>query len=84
MLRISPSLVVIAFALTASASADEPLATGFLNPPDSAKPQAWWQWMNGNLPKDGITADLEAMKQIGLGGATVVNLDCDIPPGPAN
>jgi hypothetical protein len=38
--------------------------------------------MNGNITKVGITDDLEAMKQIGLGGATIVNVDCDIPPGP--
>ncbi len=38
--------------------------------------------MNGNITKEGITADLEAMKQIGLGGATIVNVDCDIPRGP--
>jgi hypothetical protein len=38
--------------------------------------------MNGNITKAGITADLEAMKQIGLGGATIVNVDCEIPRGP--
>ena len=38
--------------------------------------------MNGNITKEGITADLEAMKQIGLGGATIVNVDCGIPRGP--
>lgn len=59
-----------------------PLEDGFNNPPDSAKPQTWWHWMNGNITKTGITADLEAMKQIGLGGATVVNADCGIPHGP--
>jgi hypothetical protein len=37
--------------------------------------------MNGNITREGITADLEAMKQIGLGGATIVNVDCDIPRG---
>ena len=58
------------------------LEQGFLNPPDSAKPQTWWHWMNGNITKAGITADLEAMKQIGLGGATIVNVDCGIPAGP--
>ena len=25
------------------------LVQGFQNPPDSAKPQAWWHWMNGNV-----------------------------------
>lgn len=57
------------------------LEAGFRNPPDSAKPHTWWHWMNGNITKEGITADLEAMKQIGLGGATIVNVDCDIPRG---
>ncbi|HTL71986.1 MAG TPA: glycosyl hydrolase, partial [bacterium] len=70
-----------ALCLVLNAVAD-PLETGFLNPPDAAKPQTWWHWMNGNITKVGITADLEAMKQIGLGGATIVNVDCGIPPGP--
>src|SRR5215469_4475041 len=58
------------------------LEAGFRNPPDSAKPHTWWHWMNGNITREGISADLEAMKQIGLGGATIVNVDCDIPRGP--
>ena len=65
-----------------SAAPPDPLAAGFHNPPDSARPQTWWHWMNGNITKVGITKDLEAMKQIGLGGATIVNVDCGIPPGP--
>ena len=61
----------------------DPLESGFLNPPDSAKPQTWWHWMNGNITKEGITADLEAMKRVGISGATIVNADCDIPRGNA-
>jgi len=38
--------------------------------------------MNGNVTEEGITADLEAMKQIGLGGAEIFNADCGIPAGP--
>ena len=71
----------LCLALTAAAAPTDSLETGFLSPPDSAKPQTWWHWMNGNITKAGITADLEAMKQIGLGGATIVNVDCDIPRG---
>ena len=70
--------------LVLTVSAADPLETGFLYPPDSAKPQTWWHWMNGNITKAGITADLEAMKQIGLGGATIVNVGCGIPRGPVN
>jgi hypothetical protein len=76
-------LALLNLAFAAAAAPTDPLETGFLNPPDSAKPQTWWHWMNGNITKAGITADLEAMKQIGLGGATIVNVDCGIPRGDA-
>ncbi|MGA2683829.1 MAG: glycosyl hydrolase [Verrucomicrobiota bacterium] len=67
--------------LMATARADS-IEDGFRHPPDSAKPQIWWHWMNGNITREGITADLESMKRVGIGGATIVNVDCDIPPGP--
>jgi hypothetical protein len=51
----------------AAAGADE-LADGFGNPPDSARPYTFWHWMNGNVSEEGITADLEAMKDTGIGG----------------
>src|SRR5579863_3001490 len=73
--------VLLCLAFASSGAPADSLEAGFRNPPDSAKPQTWWHWMNGNITKAGITADLEAMKQIGLGGATIVNVDCGIPPG---
>ena len=78
-LRPFLSATLVGFVLNAAAA--DPLEPGFLSPPESAKPQTWWHWMNGNITKAGITADLEAMKQIGLGGATIVNVDCSIPRG---
>ena len=44
------------------------LEQGFQQPPDSAKPRAWWHWMNGNVTKEGITADLEWMHRSGIAG----------------
>ena len=79
--RLFLGSVLLSLALTAFTALADSLETGFLNPPESARPHTWWQWMNGNITREGITADLEAMKQIGLGGATVVNLDCGIPRG---
>jgi hypothetical protein len=38
--------------------------------------------MNGNITKEGITADLEAMKRVGVGGAQIFNVECGIPEGP--
>jgi len=79
--RLLPGFIALGLVLTASAAPTDPLESGFASPPDLAKPQTWWHWMNGNISKPGITADLEAMKQIGLGGATIVNVDCGIPSG---
>lgn len=54
----------------------------FANPPHAAKPQTWWHWMNGNVTREGVTADLEAMAEIGLGGAHIFDAGCAIPAGP--
>ena len=44
------------------------LEAGFKDPPHSAKPRVWWHWMNGNITKEGIKADLKWMDRIGIGG----------------
>ena len=54
--------------IVAAQNSGDALERGFLNPPDSAKPRVWWHWMNGNITKDGIKADLEWMKRVGIGG----------------
>ena len=70
------------------ATAGENLESGFNNPPAQAKPYAWWHWMNGNVTRHGITADLEAMAQTGIGGAWIFNIGgshgCNIPAGPVD
>lgn len=35
----------------------------------SAKPWTFWYWMYGAVSKEGVKADLEGMKEVGLGGA---------------
>jgi hypothetical protein len=50
------------------------LANNFMKPPINAKPYVWWHWMGSNFSKSGITKDLEAMKKMGIGGATIFNL----------
>jgi hypothetical protein len=85
-MKLLRNVFVFAFAplLLSPAAFADTLDTGFQSPPDSAKPQTWWHWMNGNITKEGITADLGAMKEIGLGGATIVNVDSGIPRGTVN
>ncbi|MGA2246693.1 MAG: glycosyl hydrolase [Verrucomicrobiota bacterium] len=77
------AMALLSVAPGINAAPPDALESGFHHPPDSAKPQTWWHWMNGNITPEGLTADLEAMKQIGLGGATIVNVDCGIPHGNA-
>ena len=62
--------------------ANESLQEHFVSPPDSAKPHTWWHWMNGNVSKKGITADLEAMKRVGIGGFQAFHVTDQIPAGP--
>ena len=73
--------VGISLALTTAA---EPLENGFLNPPDSAKPWTYWVWFagGGRWSKEGATADLEAMKRVGLGGFLLLQTSWQTPPGP--
>ena len=44
------------------------LEDAFRNPPAEAKPLMIWQWMDGLVSREGITADLEAYKEAGIGG----------------
>ncbi len=44
------------------------LEDAFRTPPASAKPLIIWQWMNGVVSREGITADIEAFQRAGLGG----------------
>ena len=58
------------------------LEQNFLHPPSSAHPLVYWIWMNGNVTKDGITLDLEAMKRIGVAGVFNYDVGVGIPKGP--
>ncbi|MFM6975748.1 MAG: glycosyl hydrolase, partial [Sphingobacteriaceae bacterium] len=42
---------------------------GFAQQNEQAKPWVFWYWMHASVSKAGITADLEAMKEAGIGGA---------------
>lgn len=48
----------------------------------TARPYTYWFWMNGNITKEGITKDLEAMHRIGIGGVFNLEGGTGIPKGP--
>ena len=59
-------------------AAGRTLEEDFRDPPVGARPYVWWHWLGPNFSKDGITRDLEAMKDAGIGGATIFNLSSSV------
>jgi hypothetical protein len=65
------------------------LSENFKTPDQSSGVNCWWWWLNGNVTKEAITKDLEAMKSKKFQGAMIVDAgghnqrgNQDIPPGP--
>jgi hypothetical protein len=70
------------FATTIQAAGNDALENGFRQPPPDARPWVYWFWLNGNITSAGITADLEAMKRVGIGGVLIMEVDQGAPVGP--
>ncbi|MCX6345407.1 MAG: glycosyl hydrolase [Armatimonadetes bacterium] len=60
------------------------LEANFATPPASARPWVYWFWLNGNITREGITADLQAMKRVGIGGVLIMEVDQGAPVGPVD
>ena len=56
----------------------------FRRPPADARPWVYWFWLNGNITPEGITADLEAIQRVGIGGVLIMEVDQGAPVGPAD
>lgn len=59
----------------------ENLRKGFKNPPESARPGVYWYFMDGNMSKKAMTADLESMKKVGIAHAIFLEVNVGIPRG---
>jgi hypothetical protein len=66
-----------------AAESGRALASAFAAPPPAARPWVYWFWLNSNITREGITADLEAMKRVGIGGVLIMEVDQGAPVGPA-
>jgi len=84
LVRLPCTILLLALSLASdlAAKSSESLEEGFDHPSESAKPRTWWHWVSGNVTKEGITADLEAMKGIGLAGAQIFTVDQSDVKGP--
>ena len=76
-------MLLVAFCSGRVLAVDD-LAKQFVNPPDSAKPWVYWYFMDGNLNRVGMKADLEAMKKAGIGGAIFLEVNIGVPRGPVD
>ncbi|MCS7187937.1 MAG: glycosyl hydrolase, partial [Armatimonadota bacterium] len=87
-MRMEAKVLVVCFAamtlnsLCKAQISPTELKRSFRQPPISARPHTWWHWVNGNVTKEGITADLEALAKAGIGGVQLFNVDVGVPNGP--
>ena len=76
------SLALFVLSLIAHPASAAALDAGFAAPPQTARPLVWWHWINGNITKHGIEADLADMKRVGIGGVQMFDASIYLPPGP--
>ncbi len=96
ILRLSAAFAIISLCLAASSGvvADidkacrSSLAEGFVKPPMSARPRAYWDWTNGYVNLAQLRRELEDIKEKGLSGFDIFDVggrdrEKRIPAGPA-
>jgi alpha-L-rhamnosidase len=54
-------------------------AGDFALPPFNCGPWVYWFWLDVNVTREGITADLEAMKAVGIAGVLIMDVDQGTP-----
>lgn len=57
------------------------LARNFDTPPADARPGVYWYFMDGNLSREGMTKDLEAMREAGIGYVVFLEVNVGVPRG---
>ncbi|MGE4285074.1 MAG: glycosyl hydrolase [Phycisphaerae bacterium] len=81
--------VLICFTILLASSGGELLTGNFTSPTSQSGPRCWWWWLNGNVTKEAITKDLEAMADKGFSGAMLFDAggaeqrgNAQVPEGP--
>lgn len=74
-------LCISLFLLQTLCTKAQTVEKAFQSPPNTAKPYTWWHWLDGNISKEGITKDLEAMKAVGIGGYQQFDGGLNMPNG---
>lgn len=64
-------LLALVIPVCSIVAAEPTMEEAFKNPASSVRPLIWWRFMDDCVTREGITADLESMQRIGLGGGVV-------------
>jgi hypothetical protein len=78
------SLIILAILLLVGCNQnkqEQKLKSDFQNIVQQHQPRTWWRWLGGNISKEGITKDLEEIKEKGMKGVTLFNLGAYYPQG---
>jgi hypothetical protein len=74
-------LLFIAFSVNGQSTFTD-IQTGFITIPDTVQTSVYWYWLSGNVSKEGVIKDLEAMKKVGINRAFIGDIGLnDVPDG---
>jgi len=75
------AVVGLVFESGCSSSKQGTLEPGFTSPPPEYRPGVYWYFMDGNLSREAMTRELEAMKEAGIGWALFLEVNVGVPRG---
>ena len=64
-------MLAVGWAVCARAADGDALRRGFQAPPREARPALWWRFMDDYVSREGIVADVECMRRLGISGGVV-------------
>jgi hypothetical protein len=70
--------------LLAQCDSKDELRRDFVSPPSSSFPGVYWYFMDGNLSREGMTKDLESMKEAGISHVIFLEVGIGVPRGPVD
>ncbi|MFA6819200.1 MAG: glycosyl hydrolase [Bacteroidaceae bacterium] len=88
MRRLFKGMLFISLLLAGGAAAAQTdigsLEKNFRNIPDEQQLAVYWYWMGGNMSKEGVVKDLQAMKKVGINRVQIgmIGNDQGAPQGP--
>lgn len=82
---IIAAIISLSLAMLSCANeSDKALVQEFMNPPATSFPGVYWYFMDGNLSREGMTKDLESMKEAGINHVIFLEVGIGIPRGPVD